>query len=159
MYKMIAAISFLALTAATMTGCNDKDGSKGNAAAGKTTYYPSDKCTFDTIGGKTGASVYVPRGVVQFTGWAIDTVNQSSPKELKLRLIGYKGDPATFKEYTVVDRPDLVKAFNNQKLLKAGFSFKADLSALEPGGYSVSIEIPGESSSLLCQSKALLVIE
>lgn len=159
MYKIIAAISFLAITAATMTGCNDKEGSKENAAAAKTTYYPSDKCAIDTIGGKTGARVYVPRSIVQFNGWAIDTVNQSSPKELKLRLIGYKGDPATFKEYTAIDRPDVAKAFNNQKLLKAGFSFNADLSSLEPGGYSVSIVIPGENSSRLCQSKAVLVIE
>ncbi|MBX7277826.1 hypothetical protein K2E96_12290 [Pseudomonas sp. ERGC3:05] len=159
MYKIIAAISFLAITSATMTGCNDKEGSKGSAATAKTTYYPSDKCTIDTIGGKTGARVYVPRSIVQFNGWAIDTVNQSSPKELKLRLNGYKGDPATFKEYTVIDRPDVAKAFNNQKLLKAGFSFNADLSSLEPGGYSVSVVIPGENSSLLCQSKSLLVIE
>ena len=159
MYKMIAALSFLAITSATMTGCNEKEGSKENAAATKTTYTASDKCAVDTIAGKTGASIYVPRSVVQFNGWAIDTVNQSAPKEIKLRLNGYKGDPVAFKDHTVIDRPDVARAFNNQKFLKSGFSFNADLSSLEPGGYSISFEIPGENSSLLCQSKVLLVIE
>ncbi|RMO83054.1 putative lipoprotein [Pseudomonas syringae pv. philadelphi] len=163
MYKMIAAFSFLAITSATMTGCNDKEGSQGNAAATKTTYYSSDKCNIDSIAGKispgTGASIYVPRGVAVFDGWAIDTVNQDAPKEIRLRLTGYKGTPVTFKNPAIIDRTDLVKTYNNEKLLKSGFSFKADLSSLEPGGYSVVIEIPGANSSLLCQAKVLLVIE
>ncbi|AHG41916.1 hypothetical protein N018_17540 [Pseudomonas syringae CC1557] len=159
MYKMIAAFSFLAIASVTMTGCNDKEGSQGSAATTKTTYYSSDKCNIDSIAGKTGASIYVPRGVAEFNGWAIDTANQDAPKEMRLRLTGYKGTPTTFKSPTIIDRPDLVKVFNNEKFLKSGFSFKADLSSLESGGYSVVIEIPGANSSLLCQAKVLLVIE
>nr|WP_116834367.1 hypothetical protein [Pseudomonas savastanoi] len=52
MYKMIAALTFLAITSATLTGCNDKEGSTGNAAATKTTYYSSYKCNIDSIAGK-----------------------------------------------------------------------------------------------------------
>ncbi|MCF5470038.1 hypothetical protein [Pseudomonas syringae] len=159
MYKMIAAFSFLAIASATMTGCNDKEGSQGSAATTKTTYYSSDKCFIDTISGKTGASIYVPRGVAVFNGWAIDTANQEAPKEMRLRLTGYKGTPAIFKNPAIVDRIDLVKTYNNEKLLKSGFSFTADLSSMESGGYSVVIEIPGANSSLLCQAKVLLVIE
>jgi hypothetical protein len=149
MYKMIAALSFLAITSAAITGCNEKEGSKENVANTKTTHYSSDKCAVDSIGGKT----------VQFNGWAIDTTNQSAPKEIRLRLTGYKGTATTFKNPTIIDRPDLIKAFGNEKFLKSGFSFTADLSSLESGGYSVVTEIPGENSSLLCQSRILLVIE
>ncbi|KAA8712191.1 hypothetical protein [Pseudomonas cannabina] len=159
MYKIMAALTFLAITSATLTGCNEKEGSQGNAATAKTTYYSSDKCAIDSIAGKTGASVYVPRGLVEFSGWAIDTANQDAPKEIRLRLSGYKGTPTTFKDPVIVDRPDLVKVFNNEKLLKTGFALKADLSPLESGGYSVVIEIPGTTSSTLCQTKVLLVIE
>ncbi|MBP1141232.1 hypothetical protein JOE29_003183 [Pseudomonas sp. PvP009] len=163
MYKMIAAFSFLAIASATMTGCTDKEGSQGSAATTKTNYYSSDKCNIDSIAGQisagTGASIYVPRGVAVFNGWAIDTANQDAPKEMRLRLTGYKGTPTVFKDPAIVDRIDLVKTYNNEKLLKSGFSFTADLSSMEPGGYSVAIEIPGANSSLLCQGKVLLVIE
>lgn len=159
MYKMIAALSFLAITSAAITGCNEKEGNKENVANTKTTHYSSDKCAVDSIGGKTGSTVYVAKGMVQFNGWAIDTTNQSAPKEIRLRLTGYKGTATTFKNPAIVDRPDLVKAFGNEKFLKSGFSFTADLSSLESGGYSVVTEIPGENSSLLCQSRILLVIE
>ncbi|KPC32509.1 Uncharacterized protein ABJ99_4532 [Pseudomonas syringae pv. cilantro] len=159
MYKMIAALTFLAITSATLTGCNEKEGNPGNAATTKTNYYSSDKCAIDSIAGKRGTSIYVPRGIAEFNGWAFDTANQDAPKEIRLRLTGYKGTPATFKNPTIIDRPDLIKAFNNEKLLKSGFSFKADLSSLESGGYSVVIEIPGANSSTLCQTRVLLVIE
>ncbi|OUM08370.1 hypothetical protein BW686_06805 [Pseudomonas syringae] len=159
MYKMIAAMSVLAIASATMTGCNEKEGSKESAASIKTTHYSSDKCAIDSIGGKTGATVYIAKGVVKFNGWAIDSAHQDAPKEIRLRLTGYKGVPVTFKDPDIVDRPDLIKAFGNEKFLKSGFSFTADLSSLESGGYSVVTEIPGDNSSLLCQSKVLLVIE
>ncbi|KPB50518.1 MULTISPECIES: hypothetical protein [Pseudomonas syringae group] len=159
MYKMIAALGFLAMTSATLTGCNEKEGSKETAANTKTTHYSSDKCAIDSIGGKTGATVYVAKGMVTFIGWAIDTAHQSAPQEIRLRLTGYKGTPVTFKDPSIIDRPDLIKVFGNEKLLKSGFSFTADLSSLESGGYSVVTEIPGENSSLLCQTKVLLVIE
>ncbi|AKF52320.1 hypothetical protein EIG75_19255 [Pseudomonas syringae] len=157
MLKMIAAVSVLAITSAIMTGCNDKDGSKESAA--KVTNYATDKCAIDSIGGKTGSTVYLTKGMAQFNGWAIDTANQRAPKEIRLRLTGYKGTPVTFKDPVIVDRPDLIKAFGNENFLKSGFSFSADLSSLESGGYSVVTEIPGDHSSLLCQSKVLLVIE
>ncbi|GBH18968.1 Preprotein translocase subunit SecD [Pseudomonas syringae pv. actinidiae] len=94
-----------------------------------------------------------------FNGWVIDTANQDAPKEIRLRLTGYKGKPTTFKDPAIVDRIDLVKTYNNEKLLKSGFSFTADLSSMESGGYNVVLEIPGANSSLLCQAKVLLVIE
>ncbi|KPX23708.1 putative lipoprotein [Pseudomonas amygdali pv. dendropanacis] len=107
MYKMIAALTFLAITSATLTGCKDKEGSTGNAAATKTTYYSSYKCNIDSIAGKsspgTGASIYVPRGVAMFNGSVI-TANQDAPKEIRLRLTGYKGKPTTFK-----DPPSLIE--------------------------------------------------
>ncbi|MBN3469760.1 hypothetical protein G0D98_14625 [Pseudomonas savastanoi pv. phaseolicola] len=163
MYKMIAALTFLAITSATLTGCNDKEGSTGNAAATKTTYYSSYKCNIDSIAGKispeTGASIYVPRGVAMFNSSVIDTANQEAPKEIRLRLTGYKGKPTTFKDPAIVDRIDLVKTYNNEKLLKSGFSFTADLSSMESGGYNVVLDIPGANSPLLCQGKVLLVIE
>ncbi|MCH5554948.1 hypothetical protein ABNM12_12795 [Pseudomonas syringae] len=159
MYKALATISFLTILSATISGCDKKPDNLSSAANTKVTHYSFDKCNIDSIAGKTGASIYVNREVVEFNGWAFDPIKQEAPKEIRLRLTGYKGAPDTFKDPAIIDRPDLVKAFKNEKLLKSGFSFKADLSSFESGGYSVVIEIPGENSSSLCQSKVLLVIK
>ncbi|RMU32810.1 Lipoprotein [Pseudomonas amygdali pv. morsprunorum] len=39
-----------------------------------------------------------------FNGSVIDTANQDAPKEIRLRLTGYKGKPTTFK-----DPPSLIE--------------------------------------------------
>ncbi|MCJ2372838.1 hypothetical protein [Pseudomonas sp. RGM 3321] len=159
MYKTLTAICFLTLLSAIISGCDKKPDNASSSPNAKVTHYSFDKCNIDSIAGKTGASIYVNREVVEFNGWAFDPLKNEAPKEIRLRLTGYKGAPDTFKDPVIIDRPDLVKAFKNDKLLKSGFSFKADLSSFESGGYSVVLEIPGENSSSLCQSKVLLVIK
>ncbi|KAA8695660.1 Lipoprotein [Pseudomonas caricapapayae] len=159
MHKTLAAISFLTFLAALISGCDGKSDSASSTANTKVTHYSFDKCNIDSIAGTTGASIYVNREVVEFNGWAFDPLKQEAPKETRLRLTGYKGAPDTFKDPVIIDRPDIVKAFKNDKLLKSGFSFKADLSSFESGGYSVVLEVPGENSSSLCQSKVLLIIK
>lgn len=153
MYKTISTLSVLAVCLASLAGCNEKVENK------TVTHYSSDMCSVDLIAGKTNATAYVQRGTVNFAGWAVDTSKQIAPERLRLRLTGLEGKPHVFGDPAIVDRPDIVTAFHNEKLLKSGFSFEADLSALAPGGYGIILEIPDGNSLLVCQPKKVLVIQ
>lgn len=136
-----------------LSGCDDSQKND------KITHYSSDKCFVDSIDGKPDNSIYVNRQVVDFAGWAIDISKNTAPEQLTLRLTGIQGAPARFSSPVYIDRPDLVKVYNNPKLLRSGFVFKADLSSLPPGGYGIILEIPNGRSLLVCQVKKTLVVQ
>ncbi|CAM3230578.1 hypothetical protein BZK31_27835 [Pseudomonas floridensis] len=153
MYKKLTALALLALGLASIAGCGDKEDAK------IVNRLSTDKCFVDVIAGKPDATVYVKRGMVEFSGWAFDSQNQKAATQIRLRLTGAQGAPHTFENPVRVDRPDIVKAFNNEKLLKSGFTFKADLTGLEPGGYGIILEMPDGQSLLMCQPKKILVAQ
>lgn len=153
MYRKTAALSALALVVAIAAGCDQKDNKK------VVTHYSTDKCFVDTIAGKGDATVYVAPGTVEISGWAVDASNQTSPKEVRLRLTGLQGSPHTFENPSRFDRPDIVKAFNNDQLKNSGFLFRADLSSLAPGGYGIIVEIPDGNALIVCQPKKALVVK
>lgn len=153
MHKKIAALSLLALMGAITAGCDQKDDKK------VVTHYSTDKCFVDTIAGKPDSTVYATAGIVEFSGWAVDSSKQASPKEIRLRLTGLQGLPHTYENPSRFDRPDIVKAFNNDQLKNSGFLFKADLSSLAPGGYGIIVEIPDGNALIVCQPKKALVIK
>lgn len=153
MYKILTAISALAIGLTLIAGCDGKVENKN------VTHYSTDLCSLDGIAGKSEATVYVHREVVVFAGWAIDASKRISPENMRLRLTGAAGVPYTFEGPTMTDRPDVVKAYSNDKLLKTGFNFRADLSKLEPGGYGIILEIPDGQSLLVCQPKKVLVVQ
>lgn len=153
MHETLAKISVLAISLAVIAGCDSKVENKN------VTHYSTDLCSLDVIGGKPDATVYVHRDSVVFAGWAIDASKRISPEKLRLRLTGAAGVPYTFDGPTMTARPDVVKAYNNDKLLKTGFNFRADLSKLEPGGYGIILEIPDGNSLLVCQPKKVLVVQ
>ncbi|MBA1228528.1 hypothetical protein G7013_02550 [Pseudomonas viridiflava] len=153
MSRKLTALVALAVGLTVIAGCGDKE-------AGKTVNrFATDKCFVDLINGKTDATVYVKRGVVGVSGWAVDTQKQTSPSELRLRLTGAKGVPRIFENPTRIDRADVVKNFNNEKLLKTGFTFNADLSDLETGAYGIILEMPDSNSLLICQPKKILIVQ
>jgi hypothetical protein len=153
MYKYITTTAALAFVVLSLTACGDKE--KNTTV----TRYASDKCSLDSIGGKNDLITYGKAGSTLMAGWAYDTTTKASPKELQLRLAGATGSPETIKVTELLDRPDVVKAFNNSEILKSGFSLNADLSALKPGAYVITIEIPHGGSMLVCNTQKTLVIE
>lgn len=153
MRKQLLAFSGLLLGISTLTGCDPK------VENPNITHYSTDMCSVDSIGGKPDTSIYVKREKVVFAGWAVDASTKTAPKTIRLRLTGASGIPHTFENKVTVDRPDLVKAYNNKELLKSGFSIQADLSGLEPGGYGIIIEIPNGKTLLVCQPKKTLVVQ
>lgn len=153
---MNRTLSSALLTLSCIVGLSGCDDSQKND---KVSHYSSDKCFVDSIDGKSDTSVYVNRQMVEFTGWAIDISKGSAPEQLTLRLTGMQGTPARFSAPIYIDRPDLVTAYNNPKLLRSGFVFKADLSSLPPGGYGMILEIPNGRSLLVCQVKKTLVVQ
>lgn len=153
MHKILTAVSALAISITAISGCDGKVENKN------VTHYSTDLCSLDVIAGKPDATVYVHRETVTFVGWAIDASKRISPENLRLRLTGAAGVPYTFEGPTMADRPDVAKAYNNDKLLKTGFTFRADLSKLEPGGYGIILEIPDGQSLLVCQPKKVLVVQ
>ncbi|MBI6576832.1 hypothetical protein [Pseudomonas viridiflava] len=153
MHRKLTAFVAMAIGLASLAGCGDTQESK---AANRSA---TDKCFVDAIGGKGDATVYVKRGTVMVSGWAVDTQKQASPTELRLRLTGAQGAPHTFEKPAQVDRPDIVKAFNNEKLLKTGFNFTVDLSGLDTGAYGIILEMPDGSSLLMCQPKKIMVVQ
>ncbi|MDH0748967.1 hypothetical protein N5D61_21800 [Pseudomonas sp. GD03842] len=153
MRKKFLAFSGLVLGLATLAGCD------GKVENPNITHYSTDLCSLDAVGGKPDTSIYVKREQVAFVGWAIDASTKTAPKAIRLRLTGASGIPHTFENSAVIDRPDLVKAYNNQDILKSGFYIQADLSTLEPGGYGIIVEIPNGKTLLVCQPKKFLVVQ
>jgi hypothetical protein len=153
MNNKIAAISLLVMGLAVTAGCDSKVENKN------ITHYSTNLCSLDGIAGKSDTTVYVRRESVIFAGWAIDASKKIAPEKLRLRLTGAAGVPYTFEGPTMTDRPDVAKAYNDDKLLKTGFNFSADLSKLEPGGYGIILEIPDGNSLLVCQPKKVVVVQ
>jgi hypothetical protein len=153
MHKILTAICALAIGSTVIAGCDGKVENKN------VTHYATDLCSLDVIAGKPDATVYVHRETVVFAGWAIDASKRISPEKLRLRLTGAAGVPYTFEGPNMTDRPDVAKVYNNDKLLKTGFNFTADLSKLQPGGYGIILEIPDGNSLLVCQPKKVLVVQ
>ena len=67
MYRKLTAFVAMAIGLASLAGCGDTQESK------TVSRYATDKCFIDAIGGSGDATVYVKRGTVMISGWAIDT--------------------------------------------------------------------------------------
>lgn len=140
---------------AILSGCEDASNSKPSELR----KLQSTMCSLDVMSGDGGMVAYTEGGTVNFAGWAADSNTNTTPPLLNVVLTGMDGKPFVFKGAARNDRPDVVKAFNQDVFLKSGFSINADISALQKGTYSVNLQMPTADNLITCETKKTLVLK
>lgn len=117
-----------------------------------------DTCNLDAVNDKPAGSEPVQHGsVVTFSGWAADAVANTVPASVQLVLKGaqdYAVDAATG-----APRPDVAKANNRPKWAAAGYSVKADLSAVAPGTYTPLLAFDVDGKPVQCPTSHQLTVQ
>ncbi|MBD9633597.1 MULTISPECIES: hypothetical protein [Pseudomonadaceae] len=114
----------------------------------------SSKCAVDVIAGEKRDVVWMKPGVISFSGWAADSNSSTVPAALDILITDLNSNVRTsYKVSGRLDRPDVVKYFNQPTLLKSGFKANIDLSGLAKGTYGVSLQMPVKHGAIICSTK------
>lgn len=117
-----------------------------------------DTCNLDAVNDKPTGSEPLPHAsTATFSGWVASAQANSVPAGVQLVLQGphdYAVNAATG-----MPRPDVAKANNRPAWATAGYSVKADLSAVVPGIYTPVLEFSTDGKSMLCVAQHKLTIQ
>ncbi|MFS2123350.1 hypothetical protein [Pseudomonas sp. Pseusp97] len=114
----------------------------------------SNKCAVDVIAGERRDVVWMRPGIISFSGWAADSNSSTVPAALNIVITDLNSNVATaYKVSGRLDRPDVVKYFNQPTLLKSGFKANIDLSGLAKGTYGVALQMPVKHGAVMCSTK------
>ncbi len=88
---------------------------------------------------------------VKVSGWAFfgEQSTGKSAENPQIVLVGADGSMSTLP-VSSFSRPDLVKGFKNENLLKAGIKSSGDISTLKPGDYTLRIGDLSETDLQVC---------
>ena len=153
MYRKTAVALLAAVALTGLAGCDPRD------SASRVVNVVSYACSLDAIGGQTDPLVHVRPGVVTFDGWALDGTTNTVPAQLQLVLKDAGGFSFALDAGPRRDRPDVVAFFKRDDLLKSGFHFDADLSALKKGVYAIALKMTDPGRVATCQIKKNLIID
>lgn len=111
-------------------------------------------CNIDKVGGALfpdgTATIADPAGF-QLEGWLGDKGSMSRPEGAMLRLDAADGAHSwAIGIGPAVSRQDVAKHFQAPGLANSGFLLSADLSALPPGEYALSLRYPSGNSVISC---------
>ncbi|MCE4068552.1 MULTISPECIES: hypothetical protein [Pseudomonas] len=114
----------------------------------------SHKCAVDIIAGERRSVVWTKPGVIGFSGWAADSDTNTVPAALNIVITDLNSNvPTTYKVSARLDRPDVVKYFNQPALLKSGFKANIDLGGLAKGIYGIALQMPVKHGVIMCSTK------
>lgn len=115
-------------------------------------------CNLDAVNDKPAGSAPLSHTTkANFSGWAAGAQTDNVPASVQLVLKGaqnYAVDAATG-----MPRPDVAKAGKHPGWAAAGYSVKADLSAVAPGIYSPVLEFNVGGKQMLCLTQHKLTIQ
>lgn len=151
--KIIALIPVLALS--ILSGCSQEQDTKEQ----KQSQQLSSKCALDVINGELDLTVQAKTDKIDLRGWAVDSNSNTTPEALNVVLTDSKGVAFVFKGAKRFERPDVVKAYNQDTFLYSGFRLIADVSTLTTGAYSISLQMPLDKSLVVCKTKKALLID
>jgi hypothetical protein len=111
-------------------------------------------CNIDKVGGTLfpdGTATIADPAAFQLEGWLGDKGSMSRPEGAMLRLDAADGAHSwVIGIGPAVSRQDVAKHFQAPGLANSGFLLSADLSALPPGEYSLSLRYPSGNSVISC---------
>lgn len=123
----------------------------GNALAVNT-------CNLDAVNDKPTGSEPLPHAsTATFSGWVASAQANSVPAGAQLVLQG--PHDYVVNAATGMPRPDVAKVNNRPAWVTAGYSVKADLSAVIPGTYTPVLEFSMDGKSMLCVTQHKLTIQ
>lgn len=157
-----------------LAGCGDSTPLSSDTSAGS--YTPStgafaaisapssrniatvNTCNLDAVDDKPAGSGPLQHGsVATFAGWAADAGSGSVPVGVQVVLKG--AHDYAVNAATGAPRPDVASASNRPGWATAGYSVKADLSAVAPGTYTPVLEFGIGGKSLRCTTPHPLTIQ
>lgn len=153
MYRNTAIALLATVALANLAGCDPKPSTP------KVVNVKSHTCSLDAIDGNTEPLVHVKPGVVKFSGWALDDTTNTVPAKLQMFLKDAGGYSYVLDVVERQERPDVASYFKQDNLLKSGFSFESDLSAMQKGVYAISLTMSDEGRVAICQIKKNMIIE
>ena len=113
-------------------------------------------CNLDAIDGK-------PPGLIArtsrplFLGWAADSATKSVPPSVMLVLKG--AQDFAVQAPTGYPRNDVAQATKQPAFARSGFSVQADLAAVTPGQYSVTILEPVGGQTIACSPGKQITVQ
>lgn len=153
MYRKTAIALLAAVALANLVGCEQEK------PAPKVVNVRTYTCSLDAIDGNPESLVHVKAGVVKFSGWALDSTTNTVPAKLQMFLKDSGGYSYVLDVVERQDRPDVASYFKQDNLLKSGFSFESDLSAMQKGVYAISLAMSEEGRVAVCQIKKNMIID
>lgn len=115
-------------------------------------------CNLDAVNDKPAGSESLSHAsTATFSGWAASGNSDHVPASLQLVLKGthdYAVNAATG-----MPRPDVASAKKQPGWAGAGYSVKADLSAVAPGSYTPVLEFSVDGKSVQCTAQHKLTIQ
>ncbi|MQT92204.1 hypothetical protein [Pseudomonas helleri] len=153
--KKNTAVLASALVMTMLSGCDDTSISKQSELRS----VHSTKCSLGFINDDGSMVTYADGGSVRLVGWAADSNTNTTPPQLNIVLTGPDGKSFVFEGAARNDRPDVVKAFNQDGFLKSGFSLNLDVTALQKATYSVSLQMPTADNLITCKTNKILILK
>lgn len=115
-------------------------------------------CNLDAVDGKQAGSAPVPHaGSAVFSGWAGDTVTGTVPKDVQLVLVGARDYAVTTP--TGQPRGDVAAAQQLAAFATSGYVVKANLAAVPPGDYGVTLLYSVAGQALRCATTVKLSVQ
>ncbi|NMY13771.1 hypothetical protein HBO38_36305 [Pseudomonas veronii] len=156
--KKNTAVLASALVMTMLSGCDDTSISKQSKQSELRSVH-STKCSLGFINDDGSMVTYADGGSVRLVGWAADSNTNTTPPQLNIVLTGPDGKSFVFEGAARNDRPDVVKAFNQDGFLKSGFSLNLDVTALQKATYSVSLQMPTADNLITCKTNKILILK
>jgi hypothetical protein len=170
----IAAIILPCVLAPLLAGCGDSTPLPADAAS-TSNYRPStgtfaaipasssgkastvNTCNLDAVNDKpAGSEPLSHASTATFSGWAASGNSDHVPANVQLVLRGAR-DYAV-NAATGMPRPDVASANSQPGWAGAGYSVKADLSAVTPGSYTPVLEFSVDGKPVQCVTQHKLTI-
>lgn len=133
--------------ALAMTGC----GSDEAETLAVTT--STDTCHLDFINGSQERLVQLAPGRMDIRGWAFDKNTMTTPQNVEVVFKDTQGNAFNFPGGKRGERPDVAKAYNQEKVKNAGFRLVADASTLPQGIYSIMVNMSEGKRTVQCNIK------
>lgn len=150
--KTVALVPALILT--LLAGC----GQEQETTAKHAPRQASNLCALDSINGVNAPVMETKTGKADFRGWAADSNSNTTPETLNVVLADTKGVSYVFSGAQRSERPDVVKATQQDAFLKSGFVLNADVSTLAKGTYGIRLEMPLSNSVVVCKTTKVLLV-
>ncbi|HKU78840.1 MAG TPA: hypothetical protein VJQ42_03265 [Rhodanobacteraceae bacterium] len=171
----VTTIILLGVLVLVLAGCGDSTPLPADAAS-TSNYTPStgsfaavpasssgkalavNTCNLDAVNDKPAGSESLPHAsTATFSGWAASGGSDHVPANVQLVLKG--AQDYAVNAATGMPRPDVASANKQPGWAGAGYSVKADLSAVAPGSYTPVLEFNVDGKPAQCATQHKLTIQ